>query len=218
MENRRPLASRGKEVFHQAARLLVSIGLKPNHVSLLSMIFAALGFYGFWLMSRGLSDVYLGGLIALLGIQLRLLCNLLDGLMAVEGGLRSPQGEIFNDAPDRLSDLILILGVGFVLSGSIGIWGWHLAWAAGVVAVLTAYVRLLGASMGVGHYFLGPMAKQHRMAALNLGVVGTMAEAYATGSIGIFLLVTALLIFLGSVITTFRRLVKICSAIGSRSS
>lgn len=218
MENRRPIASRGKEIFHQLARLLVKLGLHPNHISLLSMAFAGLGFCGFWMMSQGEELIYSGGLVVLLGIQLRLVCNLVDGLMAVEGKLGTPQGEIYNDAPDRVSDVILILGLGFVLFESYGLWGWHIAWAGGVAAVLTAYIRVLGASLGVGHDFSGPMAKQHRMAVLNLGVIGSMVEAYIAGSVGAALLVTAVLIFLGSVITTLRRLIKIYSAIGRKSS
>jgi hypothetical protein len=39
-----------------------------------------------------------------------------------------------------------------------------LGWAAALVAVFVAYVRALGASVGAGQLFLGPMAKPHRMA------------------------------------------------------
>jgi len=37
---------------------------------------------------------------------------------------------------------------------------------AAALAILTAYVRVLGVSVGTPQYYLGPMAKQHRMAAL----------------------------------------------------
>jgi len=36
------------------------------------------------------------------------------------------------------------------------------------MAVLTAYVRFLGRSAGHTEYFIGPMAKQHRMATLTV--------------------------------------------------
>src|SRR5438105_2817615 len=39
-------------------------------------------------------------------IQLRLLCNLLDGMVAIEGGFRSRSGEVFNELPDRVSDVV----------------------------------------------------------------------------------------------------------------
>ena len=40
-------------------------------------------------------------LLAAAGIQLRLLCNLLDGMLAVEEGFKSKTGDIYNDLPDR---------------------------------------------------------------------------------------------------------------------
>ena len=43
-------------------------------------------------------------------------------------------------------------------------YGALLGWSAAVLAVLTAYVRVLGASLGTTHQFIGPMAKPHRMA------------------------------------------------------
>jgi hypothetical protein len=46
-----------------------------------------------------------------------------------------------------------------------------LGWLAAFLAAVTAYVRTLGASLGAKHSFAGPMAKQHRMAALTAGVV-----------------------------------------------
>ena len=36
------------------------------------------------------------------------------------------------------------------------------------MAVFTAYVRLLGGSLGMTQHFIGPMAKQHRMFTLTL--------------------------------------------------
>ena len=33
------------------------------------------------------------------GVLGRLLCNLLDGMVAVEGGKRSKSGELYNDVP-----------------------------------------------------------------------------------------------------------------------
>ena len=42
-------------------------------------------------------------------MQLRLLCNMMDGLVAVEGGLKSKAGDLFNEAPDRIEDVILLV-------------------------------------------------------------------------------------------------------------
>jgi phosphatidylglycerophosphate synthase len=42
-------------------------------------------------------------------IQLRLLANLLDGLMAVEEGKRTPTRVLYNEFPDRIADTVLFL-------------------------------------------------------------------------------------------------------------
>lgn len=45
-----------------------------------------------------------------IGIQARLICNLLDGMVAQESGVKSSLGKIMNEVPDRYSDIILLLG------------------------------------------------------------------------------------------------------------
>jgi phosphatidylglycerophosphate synthase len=52
-------------------------------------------------------------LVAVVGVQLRLLCNLFDGMVAVEGGKKSKSGEVFNDMPDRIADPILLVCAGY---------------------------------------------------------------------------------------------------------
>lgn len=73
-------------------------------------------------------------------VQGRLICNLLDGMVAVEGGLRSPVGAVFNDLPDRVSDSLILIGAGYGLAGFIT-YAPQLGWAAALMAVMTAYVR-----------------------------------------------------------------------------
>lgn len=207
-ESRRDVSSRNKNIFHKLSRGLISIGLRPNHISILSVVFAAMGGYGFYILNN---NFWLGVLIAFVGIQLRLICNLIDGLMAVEGKLSSPQGELFNDVPDRFSDWFLILSVGFTIA--IYPYSWELCWLAVVFAILTAYVRVLGASQNVGHFFVGPMAKQHRMAILNLALIGVIVEKFIGGST-YSLYYAVIIIALGSLFTILRRLFLISKKLG----
>ena len=44
--------------------------------------------------------------------QLELLCNLLDGMVAVEGGLGGPTGPLWNELPDRIADSVFIVALG----------------------------------------------------------------------------------------------------------
>ena len=45
------------------------------------------------------------------------------------------------------------------------------------MALLTAYVRVLGGSLGLTQHFVGPMAKQHRMFTVTLAAVIAAGEA-----------------------------------------
>lgn len=166
MENRRPLATRGTWWAKQLSGFLLARGVKPNQVSLASIVMAfgtALSLVGYRSASENIQVTLL--ILAAIFIQLRLLCNMLDGMLAVEGGLRSPLGDLYNDIPDRISDILTFLSVGFAIREDfLAGYGMTLGWLAALVAVLTAYLRLLGAACGTPHYFLGPMAKQHRMA------------------------------------------------------
>jgi len=135
-------------------------------------------------------------------IQLRLLCNLFDGMVAVEGGLKTKSGEIYNELPDRLSDPLILVGAGYSISWVV--WGSYLGWAAGLLAVLTAYVRVLGASAGVQQYFCGPMAKQQRMAVMTAACLVAALEA-ALGWEGRVITLALVLIVFGCIVTIVRR-------------
>ena len=58
-----------------------------------------------------------------------------------------------------------------------------LGWAAATAAVFTAYVRLLGGSLGQVQRFTGPLAKQHRMALLTGACLLSFKEEKCTASL-----------------------------------
>lgn len=206
-DNRRDVASRNNKFFHRLASRLVMIGLTPNQVSLMSSAFAAIGAWGLWQMSQSQNFYfYFWSLLALLGVQMRLICNLIDGLMAVESGLKTPTGEIYNDFPDRISDILFFTAAGFATQTQIGQW---LGWSSCILAILTAYVRVLGASMGSGHFFSGPMAKQHRMFTLNVAIIAAVFEWNFNNSVAWSLTIALGIICVGSIATILHRLQKI---------
>lgn len=105
---RRPLKTRERRWAHSLARRLAAAGVRPNQVSTSSVVFA--GSAGVCLALSGASGEAAGPVLLLAAagfVQLRLLSNLIDGLLAVEGGLGSPAGEIWNDLPDRIADPFL---------------------------------------------------------------------------------------------------------------
>ena len=111
-------------------------------------------------------------LIAAAAIQARLVCNRIDGIVAVEGGQGTSDGPFWNEAPDRLSDLLLLIGAG-IAAGNPG-----LGALAASLAIATAYLRELGRAEGFTPDFSGPLAKPQRMAVLTVGTV--LAAVYAT--------------------------------------
>jgi phosphatidylglycerophosphate synthase len=147
-------------------------------------------------------------------IQLRLVCNLMDGMVAVEGGKASATGPIYNEAPDRIADVLILVGAGYstnVEPGVIKLFdALPLGWACAVLAMGTAYLRVLQGTLTGQQSFMGPMAKQHRMAVLTLGTLiaaGQQSFQISVAGAEINALKLALLvIFFGSAITCVRRL------------
>jgi phosphatidylglycerophosphate synthase len=143
------------------------------------------------------------------GIQLRLLCNLIDGMVAVEGGKKSKVGVLYNEVPDRAADSMFLVALGY----AIGI-PW-LGWLAALVAAVTAYIRVLGGTFGLAQDFRGPMAKQHRMAVMTAGCLLGMVEYWWNGSLYL-LEAAAWLIAAGAVVTCGTRIRAIAAQLEAR--
>jgi phosphatidylglycerophosphate synthase len=158
--NRRPIAARGSAWARRFAGMLARSNISPNQISVLSVICAGAGVAALLLASP------VAGLIGFaISIQARLICNLLDGMVAIEGGKKSALGGIYNEFPDRIADSLFIVAVGyFVMQPWLG-------WCGALMAALTAYVRVFGGSLGLAQDFRGPMAKQHRMAVLTIAAL-----------------------------------------------
>jgi phosphatidylglycerophosphate synthase len=140
---------------------------------------------------------------------------MLDGLVAVEGGRKTATGDLFNEVPDRFADVLILAPAGYALSwlGTLGI---TLGWLVALLAVLSAYVRVFGGSLGFEQSFIGPMAKQHRMALLTLACLASILEVIAAGYQGRILSLGLLIIGFGSALTIIRRLGRIAGLLQDR--
>jgi phosphatidylglycerophosphate synthase len=209
---RRPLTSRNTAWASAAARVCLKVGLSPNTISVASIFFAAAAAALFVLTATvgGPGPIRWCLLGAALMIQGRLLCNLLDGMVAIEGGQKTKSGEIYNELPDRIADPIILIGAGYCV-GSMPVLGW----SAAVLALLTAYVRALGVAAGASQQFCGPMAKPHRMAVLTVAaiiqsllVLPHLSLPVTTYGLGI--------VCIGCVITVIRRTSRIVAELESK--
>jgi len=209
--DRRPIRSRELGVMRAAADRLATLGVSPNTVSVMSMLFALAGTAMMLLAgATGGWTTRLCCIAAAVCIQLRLLANLFDGMVAQAAGKASPSGRLLNEWPDRVSDTLLLIGFGWLAIDPTSRW---LGPAAACVAVMTAYVRELARAVDAPQCFHGPMAKPQRMAVLTAALLtlaiwpGLFERSLVSTrpSIGFVDAVLGLVI-LGGVATVFRRL------------
>jgi phosphatidylglycerophosphate synthase len=191
--DRRPINVRGAGWAQGLARSLAGIGITPNQISVLSIVFAGFGAWFLWLGGWHLMS-------AALCIQGRLLCNLFDGMVAVEHNQATALGPVYNEFPDRIADSVLLVAAGYACALP------ELGWLAALAAALTAYVRVYGAACGLGHDFRGPMAKQHRMAVLTAACVATPLLPFGLKPLAIAMGVIAAL----SLVTCVTRTLALC--------
>jgi phosphatidylglycerophosphate synthase len=203
--DRRPIKSRSARRVQAIAHGLVGAGITPNQVSVASVVFSGVGAIALVIETR----IGAGGLLFVLAagcIQIRLLGNLLDGLIAIEGGRHTKVGELYNEIPDRVADVALLAAAGY--ASNHGQWGAALGWSASVLAVVTAYIRALGARRGQPQDFCGPQAKPHRMFLLTVACMLAYVEkleGWPSGVLFIFLIV----INLGTFLTCVRRTIRL---------
>lgn len=212
---RRPLKSRDTKWANAIAGWLARAGIRPNAISVAGTVFAGLAGICFYVAGKSNSSWGWGVLLVLAacGMQLRLLCNLFDGMVAVEGGFKTKAGELFNELPDRFSDAFIFIGSGYTLPAFPG--SHELGWAAAVVALITSYVRALGAGMGAGQHFVGPMAKQQRMA-LMTGACIIAAFSPLWPPLAKVIPFALVLIVFGGLVTVFRRCARIARVMNAK--
>ena len=208
---RRDIPQRSTGWAASAADAMAGAGLTPNQISVLSVVFAALAAALLVASAHVGTPVRSIVLVAVaLLLPLRLLANMLDGMLAVEKGMHSPVGDLYNEVPDRLSDVFVFAAAGYATAGAWTIGstdvGVALGWAAALAAVLTAYVRSLGAANGIGNFFQGPMAKPARMWVMVAAALVSLAEPLTPLAEGTVFAVALVVVVAGSAATVIVRL------------
>jgi phosphatidylglycerophosphate synthase len=204
--NRRPVAARGWQINQWLARSLAKSDVTPNQISIASVGFSLLAALCLIQLPLNRAGVWWLSGLAIAFILGRGMCNILDGLVAIEGGKRTAAGEMFNDLPDRISDVLVLAAAGYATN--VVSWAPEAGWASAMLAVMTAYVRTLGRGLGAGSDFRGPMAKANRMAAIVVALVLTPFESVLWPQ-GYSLLVALIVIIAGCILTIARRAERI---------
>jgi len=165
-------------------------------------------------LTRSLEPAWPLFLLGAAMMQIRLLANMFDGMVAIQTSQASPIGGLYNEVPDRVSDAAFFIGMGYAIGGIP-----ELGYSAALLAVMTAYVRSEGAVAGAHQEYCGPMAKPHRMAIGTCGCVlaACLPPAWIPAcdlvpGAGI-MAATLAIIALGCLVTIMRRLGKIATAL-----
>lgn len=156
--NRRPIPARKSRYAIAFAGWLADRGATPNQVSMFGLAVGIGSGLALFLTPHlpGLARLLLVASAAM--VVLRGLSNMFDGMVAVEQGRGSPAGLLYNEIPDRLSDIALFVGAGYAVGGNP-----VAGWAAACTALMVTCIRLTATVAGAPADFGGPMAKQQRM-------------------------------------------------------
>jgi phosphatidylglycerophosphate synthase len=209
--DRRPIKTRSARWAQAIACRLVQMGISPNQVSIASIVFALIGAALLICEARGNASAF-PFLFTAVCIQLRLIANMLDGLLAVEGGRQTRTGELYNEIPDRIADVAFLAAAGY--ASHHGELGAAMGWSASVLAVTTAYLRAIGAGRGRPQDFCGPQAKPQRMFLLTVGCVSASAEKWAAWPPRILFLFLVI-INLGTLLTCVHRTIRLARQLES---
>ncbi len=122
------------------------------------------------------------------------LCDLLDGVVARQQGTASRAGAFLDSSMDRLSDLLVLAGIGIAMTRSGSVGGTALVFWVVIGSVMTSYVRARG-EIELAEFRAGFMERGERMILL------------ITGAILGWLEVALWLVAIGSTVTTLQRIV-----------
>jgi phosphatidylglycerophosphate synthase len=212
--SRRPIANVFRLTAERATRFCVRSRVNPDAISYFSVLASALAALLFWQSRHHVIFLFFAPGFC----YLRLWCNMLDGMVALASGKASWRGEILNDLPDRISDVLIFAGVAHSgwMNPTVGYW-------AAISALLTAYVGMFGQAVGVQREFSGVMSKPWRMVTVHAGAWITLACVWWNGGsirfAGLTVLDWACLIVVAGCLQTMAiRLKRIMMALRSKSA
>lgn len=210
---RRPIAEGFRLTARSATQFCIRAGVSADAISYFSVGLAAAAAICFWQSGRHPWLL----VVAPLFCDLRLWCNMLDGMVALASGRASARGEVLNDLPDRVSDVLIFVGAAH--SGWMHpLFGyWAALWSLG-----TAYIGMLGQAVGARREFGGMMSKPWRMILLQVGAWLTLAlwrwNHGDTNIAGLRMLEwTCLIVIAGCLQTSAQRLGRILRALKAKN-
>ncbi len=152
-----------KSAFQNQLRPLVNflarMGVTANQVTVAAIILSFIG--GAWLYIWPQAVMGLGSLPIILLVRMAM--NAIDGMLAREHNMKSPEGAILNEVGDILSDVALYAPFAWVIPDGA-------AWIALILflSFLGEFVGVLSVQIGATRRYDGPFGKSDRALAFSL--------------------------------------------------
>ena len=167
-----------KPFLDKLGRVLAAAGVRPNHITALSLVVAA---------ALPLVLIRFGVLPASAAILVSAALDVLDGAVARAGGMVSRVGAIFDSFADRVSDAFFI--------GSLALVGINqlLVIASLTSSFLISYLRARGEAAGLRMEGVGLMERGDRVLALLIIylVTGLVSVRYGEYALAVFFALTS---------------------------
>ena len=149
-------------VLEPSASVLTRMGLTPNKVSILSLVFAVLAavcyYYSYSFGSR------MNLTAALIFVILNSFTDAVDGVMARQNNMQSDRGDFLDHVIDRYADTFIICGIFFA---------GYVHWMIGVVALIgvliTSYMGTQAQAVGIERLYDGIMGRADRLSLIIIG-------------------------------------------------
>lgn len=143
------------------ARALARLGVSPNAVTFAGLVGAGISAY---LISEGI--FWAGGIVMLLAGIL----DLFDGALARATGQDSDFGALLDSVIDRVSEIVVLLGLLLFYARSGSVEGSVLVYLAVGGSIMVSYLRARSEGLGIDCK-VGIMTRPERVAALGFGLI-----------------------------------------------
>ena len=143
------------------AGALAKMGVSPNMVTFAGLVGAGISA---WLISEGM--LWIGGVVMLFAGVL----DLFDGALARSTGQDSPFGALLDSVVDRVSEIVVLLGLLIYYARGDSLEGTVLVYLAVGGSVMVSYLRARSEGLGIDCK-VGIMTRPERVAALGFGLI-----------------------------------------------
>jgi len=157
------LRERARVIIDPLAVLLEGLGITPNQLTMLSLVFSALAALFYYISPSREVMLYCAAIMLLLCA----VSDVADGALARQTGRADARGDFLDHVIDRYADMLILIGI---------IFAGYVPYQIGIVAVvgvmLTSYIGTEAQALRLGRYYGGMMGRADRLTTIFLATLG----------------------------------------------